>query len=395
MNIFIKIDQEFKSLIPPLSSEEYAQLEANLIKDGCRDPLVLWQGTLIDGHNRNEICTRNKISFETIEMEFQDREAVMDWMDANQLGRRNISPDAFRLLLGRRYNRMKKVQGGTGANQHKQKAQFEPFASTADKLAVEHSVSRETVKRAGKFAEEVEASPALQDAIKQNKPVRKVKKEVQKEEKKKALEEAIQSITESDSFEVHHLSMEKIFENGVKADCIISDPPYPKEFVHLYGELAELAAKAGIDRVAVMCGQSYLPQIIKEMSEHLKYRWMIAYLTPGGQAVQQWQAKVNTFWKPILVFGDSDKWIGDVSTSKTNDNDKRFHEWGQSESGMSDLVNRLSKPGETVFDPFMGAGTTGVVSLASGRKFIGCDIDEDHCNAAAVRMDAITKEMGQ
>jgi hypothetical protein len=132
-------------------------------------------------------------------MVFKDREAVMDWMDANQLGRRNISPDAFRLLLGRRYNRMKKVQGGTGANQHKQKAQFEPFASTADKLAVEHSVSRETVKRAGKFAEEVEASPALQDAIKQNKPVRKVKKEVQKEEKKKALEEAIQSITERET----------------------------------------------------------------------------------------------------------------------------------------------------------------------------------------------------
>jgi hypothetical protein len=104
-------------------------------------------------------------------MVFKDREAVMDWMDANQLGRRNLSPDAFKLALGRRYNRMKKVQGGTGANQHKQKAQFEPFASTADKLAVEHSVSRETVKRAGKFAEEVAKTPELQAAIANRKPV--------------------------------------------------------------------------------------------------------------------------------------------------------------------------------------------------------------------------------
>jgi hypothetical protein len=66
--------------------------------------------------------------------------------------RRNLSPDAFKLLLGRRYNRAKSAQGGTGANQYAQKAQFEPSASTADKLAEQHGVSRETVKRAGKFA---------------------------------------------------------------------------------------------------------------------------------------------------------------------------------------------------------------------------------------------------
>jgi DNA modification methylase len=122
---------------------------------------------------------------------------------------------------------------------------------------------------------------------------------------------------------------------------------------------------------------------------------MIAYITPGGQAVQQWQAKVNTFWKPILVFGKSDDWIGDVATSKPNDNDKRFHGWGQSESGMSDLVSRLSKPGETVCDPFMGAGTTGVVSLALGRKFIGCDIDSDHCITSKARLEKTLNELKQ
>ena len=392
----ITIDPEFKALIPPLAPEELAQLEANIIKDGCRDPLVTWDGIIIDGHNRHEICTHHGIEFQTVEMEFADREAVMDWMDANQLGRRNLSPDAFRLALGRRYNRTKKTKAEAGAIGGVSKVQSEPCLNTATTLAKQHSVGRSTVKRAGKFAEEVAAKPELQAAINERRPVKKVIKETRKAEKKAELDKAVEIIADashSDSFEVFHLSMQEVFANGINADCIISDPPYPKEFVGLYGELAALASKHGISRVAVMCGQTYLPQIMEDMCKHLEYRWTIAYLTPGGQAVQQWQTKVNTFWKPILVFGSSEEWIGDVSTSKVND--KRFHEWGQSESGMMDLVDRLSKPGETVFDPFMGAGTTGVVSLALGRKFIGCDIDSNHCKTSSARMSKTIQSLGQ
>jgi site-specific DNA-methyltransferase (adenine-specific) len=397
----LTIDPEFKALIPPLAPEELAQLEANIIRDGCREPLVVWNGLLIDGHNRYAICTRLGIDFRSIVMEFSDRESVMDWMDSNQLGRRNLSPDAFKLALGRRYNRTKKTneeRASEGGKAKSAKGQIDPKQNTAAKLAKEHSVSEATVKRAGKFAEEVAKKPELQKAINEKRPVKMVIKETRKAEKKEELERAVQIIADadhSDSFEVFHLSMQEVFEQGIKADCIISDPPYPREFVGLYGDLAALASKHGISRVAVMCGQTYLPQIMEEMCKHLEYRWTIAYLTPGGQAVQQWQTKVNTFWKPILIFGSPDEWIGDVTTSKVNDNDKRFHEWGQSESGMMDLVSRLSKPGETVFDPFMGAGTTGVVSLALGRKFIGCDIDDANCKTSSARMVKTIESMGQ
>ena len=80
----IQIDAEFKALIPPLAPDELAQLEANIIKDGCRDPLVLWDGILIDGHNRHEICTRNGLPFQTVEMVFDDREAAMDWNESRR-----------------------------------------------------------------------------------------------------------------------------------------------------------------------------------------------------------------------------------------------------------------------------------------------------------------------
>ena len=87
----MNIDQEFKSLIPALTSEEYKQLEQNIINEGCRDALVTWNDTLIDGHNRYEICTKNNIPFTTIPKEFENREEVIEWIIRNQFGRRNMS----------------------------------------------------------------------------------------------------------------------------------------------------------------------------------------------------------------------------------------------------------------------------------------------------------------
>ncbi len=153
----IIIDPEFKALIPPLAPEELAQLEANIIRDGCRDPLVIWQGVLIDGHNRFDICTRHGIEFQTVEMEFADRDAVMDWMDANQLGRRNLTNDQRSFLRGRRYNRTKKAQGGTGANQHTSKVEeVATLQRTAEAIAKQHGVSERTIRSDGKKAEAIE-----------------------------------------------------------------------------------------------------------------------------------------------------------------------------------------------------------------------------------------------
>ena len=93
-----RIDPEFKDLIPPLSAQEYAQLEQNLLAQGCRDPIVLWRGTIIDGHNRHRICTTHGIEYATTKLRFPSRQAVVLWILDNQLGRRNIT-DATRIEL--------------------------------------------------------------------------------------------------------------------------------------------------------------------------------------------------------------------------------------------------------------------------------------------------------
>ena len=98
MQELLTIDPQFKNLIPPLQRTEYLQLEENLLADGCRDPLVVWRGTLIDGHNRYEICTRHSIPFSVKEMNFYCREEAIAWICANQLGRRNLSEETRKYL---------------------------------------------------------------------------------------------------------------------------------------------------------------------------------------------------------------------------------------------------------------------------------------------------------
>lgn len=231
-------------------------------------------------------------------------------------------------------------------------------------------------------------SPLLEAAIQQGR----IHPELERKQAR-ALVVEYKTMAASVNFDPRHGDFQALDLDSGSVQAVITDPPYPAEFLPLYEKLAEHAAEwlqpGGI--CAVMTGQTYLPAVMASLEEHLIYHWTIAYLTPGGQAVQVFPRKVNTFWKPVLVYRKEGEqrteWFGDVAKSDTNDNDKRFHHWGQSESGMADLVKRLSRPGDLIVDPFMGAGTTGVAALALGRSFIGCDVNADHVETARERME--------
>jgi len=181
-------------------------------------------------------------------------------------------------------------------------------------------------------------------------------------------------------------------------DWIITDPPYGREYLPVYEALAKLAArvlKPG-GSLMVMAGHSYLPEIMNLMCQHMRYHWTAAYLVPGGQSAHLWQRQVNTFWKPLLWFVKGDyagKWVGDVVKSQVNDNDKRFHEWGQSESGMQDLIEKFTNREHVILDPFLGGGTTGVVAVRLGRQFIGADKDAGCVETARQRIEETLQGM--
>lgn len=209
-----------------------------------------------------------------------------------------------------------------------------------------------------------------------------------------------EAIPQSDRYQLFCSDIATLDLGTGEVDVIITDPPYPQEYLPIYEELAHLASytlKPG-GSLIVMVGQSYLPEILAMMTPIIRYHWTVAYLTPGGQATQLWQRNVNTFWKPVLWFVNGDyagSWIGDVSKSAVNDNDKRFHDWGQSESGMMDLIERFSRPNDVILDPFCGGGTTGVAALAAGRRFIGADIDQEAIATTEQRLVEIARNAAE
>lgn len=96
----MKINDTYKNLIPALSADEHSQLEANILQDGIREPLVLWGDTLIDGHNRYEIAQKHGLHYKTVQKEFANETEAREWIIRNQFGRRNISAyDRARLAL--------------------------------------------------------------------------------------------------------------------------------------------------------------------------------------------------------------------------------------------------------------------------------------------------------
>ena len=158
------IDAEFQALIPPLSDEEFSQLEQNLIEEGCRDALVVWreEGLLLDGHNRYNICMAKGLPFDAVTIPLPDRQAAINWLIDNQLGRRNLSPTQASVLRGKRYN-AEKCQGKRTDLTSGQNDQKLP---TTDRLATEWGVSPTTVKRDGKLAENYDKhSPDVQRDI--------------------------------------------------------------------------------------------------------------------------------------------------------------------------------------------------------------------------------------
>ncbi len=151
----IQIDPEFASLCPPLSPDEFETLEENIVSEGCRDALVVWaeQNTLLDGHNRKRICDEHGIDYDVIEVSLPDRDSAIAWVLRNQLGRRNLHPDAASLMRGRLYNMQKRDWGGD----RKSKCQSDTLnGDAADRLSAELGVSAPTIKRDGAFAQAVD-----------------------------------------------------------------------------------------------------------------------------------------------------------------------------------------------------------------------------------------------
>jgi hypothetical protein len=171
---------------------------------------------------------------------------------------------------------------------------------------------------------------------------------------------------------------------------IVADPPWNQESLELYGALAEIGARvlARGGSLVTYAGQYLVPAVYDQMRPHLRSWWIFAGLMAGGPYARMREYGVIVRWKPILWFvretyGRPHGFFEDTTTTTR---EKDHHPWQQGEAHARDLIERLSVPGDLVWDPFCGGGTTAAAAVASGRRFITCDINAESLRRAQDRV---------
>lgn len=226
----LEIKEEFKKLIPPLTTEEFKQLEENCIKEGIREAILTWNGFIIDGHNRYEIATKWDLDFQTKSKHFKDEEEVKEWMILNQFGRRNLS-NYQRSVLALQLEEVFKEKAkenlkasgenfGKGTQISANPIEIKPI-ETRKELAKVANVSHDTIAKVkvieAKAPEEVKEKLATGE-VSINQVYQEIKKEEKKAERIELIEQQIQDIEQGLLPE-----LEGLF------DVVSVDPPWPYE----------------------------------------------------------------------------------------------------------------------------------------------------------------------
>lgn len=228
----LTVDQELKALIPPLTNEEYRQLEANIKAEGIREPIIIWGNTVIDGHNRYEIATNHNIEYKTIEKHFDNRKDVVEWMILNQFGRRNLSAyqrSILALKLKPMFEEKAKenvsavIAQNNVARQNpdfqiSEKVKYNP-ANTTKELAKVAGVSHDTIAKVQKI--EQKAPEAVKEKIRTGElSINQAYQSVRRLEKVEAVEEKIAEHSEVPTGSID------IYKTDKKYNIIYADPAW-------------------------------------------------------------------------------------------------------------------------------------------------------------------------
>lgn len=200
----LRIEQEFQEKIPPLTEAEFQQLKENILADGeVYEPIAVWNGVIVDGHNRWKIIQEHpEIPYKVKEMDFADKWAAFEWMYKKQLGRRNLTDAQRTVILGKMYEARKHTISRDEKGQFAPRAQNGRTVRVAEEIAQELGVGHNTVKRAEQFAKGVDAvrevDPEAANKILSGK-ANITKTEVQKLAKadQETVKEAVQAIKEN------------------------------------------------------------------------------------------------------------------------------------------------------------------------------------------------------
>lgn len=168
----LTIDPEFRDKVPPMTEDEFRQLEENILRAGrVKSPITVWNNVIVDGHNRWAIIQKHPgIPYEVEEEHFADRYEAIVWICKNQLGRRNLTDAQKTYLIGRQYEAQKMTAGNPaerGKDGKFQCAQNGHIGRTEEIVAKEHGIGKNTVRRAAKFSKGVDAAEKIESGTRE------------------------------------------------------------------------------------------------------------------------------------------------------------------------------------------------------------------------------------
>ena len=409
----MQILKELEVLIPPLTSEEFKQLERNILEEGIRDPLITWNGILIDGHNRYRIAQEHDMNYETLEKEFDNINRVKEWMINNQFGRRNLSNyqrSVLALQLEDVFREKAKENQGNRNDIKQISAESKPI-ETRQEIAKVANVSHDTIAKVKKI--EANATPEVKARLNTGTmSINEAYKEIKKEEKIETLEIKKKEYTEQSksdikiSPEIHCIdavSYLKTFEDNT-IDLLITDPPYTtdvkdiKSFTKEWIEIALMKVKQN-GRLYICSGaypdeiQAFIDVLMNQDKFIVDNPLIWTYRnTLGITPKMKYNLNYQLIWH--LYSNDSPE----LDTSITNEMfsvqdinapdgrlGNRLHTWQKPDELANRLIRHGSKKGDTVVDCFACTGTFLIAAAKFDRIAKGCDISEENLKIAKQR----------
>lgn len=379
-------------ILPPLAADEYAALKADVARHGVLVPVELDEaGCVLDGHHRLRAAHELGLAeVPTLVRSGLSEEEKREHALRLNLLRRHLGPvgwaHAFRSLAQVR---------GLGDRLGSSGGRPVGNADSVAALASELGVPPRTARRRLRLADTLALHPDLAAAVDRGDLAASRARETARIRDGRAALLAEPAALLAPTCDLRQGDFRSVLADLADGavDLVFSDPPYGAADVPLYGDLGAFAARVlrpgGL--LLAYAGQAHLPAILGALEAHLAYLWSCAIVYDGGHAALPWR-HLRVGWKPLVLFGRpplrGGPWFADTVISTAAEATKDLHPWQQSPEPARYYIRRLTAPGALVCDPFAGSGTTAVVALALGRRFVGAELDPETCAVARQRIAA-------
>ena len=424
----LTVNEEYSCLIPALSDSDTEALRLSIKENGQYFPIDVNQdGVILDGHHRHRACQelgikpaiivrvfenrilekkfiievnrnrRHLTAFQRIELQCKlesiESELARDRMsDAGKIGAEKRWKETGKVddePKGSVNNEDRVIQNNTTPSsvpepEGRIKGKGKSKGRVIDIAAQKAHVSPMTYYKGREIIKQDPSQKILDKLRRGELRINKVFKHLENQRKRQDL---LSSDADSNVQLPDHIKLiEGDFVEKCKAipvnsiDLIFTDPPYQRNFLPIYDDLAKMAVILLKDGGSLVtnCAKDLKYQVIEFMkSRGLTHWWEIAIIHTGSSA-RMFSKKVIVTWKPLLWFvkGTKPKTFEFIKDSvESQPPDKTLHPWAQSTLEAEHVISKLTVQNDVVLDCLMGTGTTAIAAIKLKRRFIGIEKD--------------------